>query len=65
MNGKKNAGNERKCTILPFPPITLKALVSVEGNLKGDVQMWHILLLFMIQSQDTVHASKVSVQQKD
>lgn len=59
--GKKHA---RKCTILPFPPITLKALVSIEGMLKGDLQMGHILLLFMVQRQDNIHASKVSVQQQ-
>lgn len=37
----------------------------VERTLKGDIQMWHILLLFMIRRQDTVHASAMSVQHQD
>lgn len=37
----------------------------VERSLKGDIQMWHILSVFMILRQDTAHASEVSVQQQD
>lgn len=59
--------NDRKCTICPFPPISLKPLVKVrlKETLKGDLRMWHIPWLFMIWRQVTVHASEVSAEHQD